>query len=63
MADDTPLTPDRLSEILSRLDDVMTEAARLRKEITGQLNDQRQRDQQKVTRAHSRRTRPRAKRR
>ena len=57
MADDTPLTPQRLSELLSRLDDVMTDAARLRKEITRQLNDQQRRDQQKITRTPSRRSR------
>ena len=49
MADGPPLTPERLSELLSRLDDVMTEAGRLRRQITAQLNDQRRKEQQKVT--------------
>jgi hypothetical protein len=43
------LTPERLSELLARLDDVMTDAARLRKQITKQLNDQRRSEQQKLT--------------
>src|SRR5919108_626713 len=30
MADNVPLTPERLSELLSRLDEVMADAARLR---------------------------------
>jgi hypothetical protein len=58
MADDSTLTPERLSELLTRLDDVMSDAARLRKEITRQLNDQQRRDQQKVTRTRSRRAKP-----
>jgi hypothetical protein len=58
MADDSTLTPERLSALLTRLDDVMSDAARLRKEITRQLNDQQRRDQQKVTRTRSRRTKP-----
>lgn len=49
MSNGTPLTPARLSELLSRLDDVMSDAARLRKEITKQLNDQRRTEQQKLT--------------
>jgi hypothetical protein len=43
------LTPERLSELLSRLNDVMTDAARLRQQITRQLNDQRRRLQPKIT--------------
>ena len=57
MSDDTVLTPERLSEILARLDDVMNDAARLRREITRQLNDQERRVQQKLTRTRSRGTR------
>lgn len=49
MADHAPLTPERLSELLARLDEVMTDAARLRRQITKQLNDHRRDDQQKVT--------------
>lgn len=43
------LTPERLSELLSRLNDVMTDAERLRRQITRQLNDEHRRVQQKVT--------------
>ena len=57
MDDDTSLTPERLSELLARLDEVMTDAASLRKEITRQLNDQERRVQQKITRTRSRRAR------
>ena len=57
MADDTTLTPERLAELLARLDDVMTDAARLRSEITRQLSDQQRTVQQKVTRTRSRRAR------
>lgn len=57
MADDAFLTPERLSELLARLDEVMSDAATLRKEITRQLNDQERRVQQKITRTRSRRAR------
>ena len=40
-----PLTTDRLREVLDRLNDVLTEAERLRDEITRKLADQ-QHDQQ-----------------
>ena len=50
MADDSsPLTPDRLAELLARLDEVMIDAQRLRREVTKQLNDQRRKEQQKIT--------------
>ena len=54
MDDDTSLTPERLSELLARLDEVMSDAASLRREITSQLNDQERRVQQKITRTRSR---------
>jgi len=57
MNDDTSLTPERLSELLARLDEVMSDAASLRREITSQLNDQERRVQQKITRTRSRRPR------
>ena len=60
MADDTPLTPERLSELLARLDEVMSDAASLRREITRQLNDQARGVQQKVTRTRGRHAKPRA---
>ena len=59
MADNAPLTPERLSELLARLDEVMTDAARLRRQITRQLNDQRRDDQQKVTVTRKRRSKQR----
>ncbi len=59
MADNAPLTPERLSELLARLDEVMTDAARLRRQITRQLSDQRRDDQQKVTVTRKRRSKQR----
>jgi hypothetical protein len=58
MSDKDLLTPERLSELLARLDEVMTDAARLRRQINKQLTDQRRREQQKVT-APLRRTKQR----
>ena len=49
MADNDPLTPERLSELLTRLDEVMADAARLRRQITRQLNTQERQEQQKIT--------------
>jgi hypothetical protein len=49
MTDHAPLTPERLSELLARLDEVMSDAARLRRQINRQLSDQRRDNQQKVT--------------
>jgi len=57
------LTPERLSELLSRLNDVMTDAARLRRQITRQLNDQRRRLQPTITATRRRRAEPLVKRR
>ena len=48
------LTPERLAELLARLNDVMTEAERLRRQITKQLNDERRRLQPKITATHRR---------
>ena len=60
MADnDPPLTPERLSELLTRLDEVMTDAARLRRQITRQLNTQRRDQQQKITVTRRRRAKQR----
>ena len=59
MADGSPLTPERLSELLSRLNEVMTDAQRLRREITKQLNDQRRNEQQNVTVTKRRRAKQR----
>ena len=59
MAENAPLTPERLSELLARLDEVMSDAARLRRQITRQLSDQRRDDQQKVTVTRKRRPKQR----
>ena len=61
MPDDDLLTPERLSELLARLDEVMTDAARLRRQITKQLNDQRRSEQQKLTVTRRRRAKPASK--
>ena len=39
MADGPALTPERLKELLSRLDEVMNDAARLRSQVSRQLKD------------------------
>ena len=49
MADHSALTPERLSELLARLDEVMAEAARLRRQITRQLSEQHRDERQNVT--------------
>jgi len=41
MPDDGPISPDKLRQVLDRLDDVLAEAARLRKEVIRQLGEQR----------------------
>jgi hypothetical protein len=54
MADRQNLTPERLAQLLAQLNDVMSEAQRLRREITRQLGEQRHTIQQKVTPARKR---------
>ena len=50
MAEDgSPITSDHLKQVLDRLDDVLAEAARLRKEVVRQLTEQRADQQQHVT--------------
>lgn len=44
------LTPSELQAILEKLDDVLVEAARLRKQIELQMKEQRLRQQQKISR-------------
>jgi hypothetical protein len=44
MADGPALTPERLAELLSRLDEVMADAARLRKDVSRQLTDLRRKE-------------------
>ena len=59
MADNDPLTPERLSELLTRLDEVMADATRLRRQITRQLNEQERQEQQKITAPRRRRAKQR----
>lgn len=55
MADErTPVTSEHLKQVLDRLNDVLTEAARLRKEVMRQLNDQRASQQQQLTTSRKR---------
>jgi len=57
MADDrTPITAEHLKQVLDRLDDVLGEAARLRKEVVRQLTEQRAEQQQHVTTRKRKRT-------
>jgi hypothetical protein len=48
MADRPLLTPDVLGQLLAKLDDVMDEAARLRRQVNRQLAEQRRNVQQKL---------------
>jgi hypothetical protein len=55
MADErTPITPENLKEVLERLNDVLEEAARLRKDIIRQLSDQRAGHRQHLSPARKR---------
>jgi hypothetical protein len=57
MADDqTPITSENLKQVLDRLNDVLAEAARLRKEVIRQLGEQRAWQQQHVTPARKRKS-------
>jgi hypothetical protein len=47
MADRPSLTPERLAELLARLDEVMSDAARLRNDVSRQLKDLRAKEQPK----------------
>jgi hypothetical protein len=50
MADDgTPIALKQLKQVLDRLDDVLAEAARLRREVVRQLTDQRADQQQHLS--------------
>lgn len=46
---DRQLTPEVLAALLEKLNEVMAEAGRLRREVTRQLSDQRRTIQQRVT--------------
>jgi hypothetical protein len=55
MADDrTPITPEKLKDVLDKLNEVLAEAARLRREVMRQLSDQRASEQQLLTLARKR---------
>jgi hypothetical protein len=54
MADRQALTPEYLAQLLAKLNEVMGEAARLRREVTRQLHEQRRAIQQKLTPARKR---------
>jgi hypothetical protein len=57
MPDDGPISPDKLRQVLDRLDDVLAEAARLRKEVIRQLGEQRAGQQQHLSGARGRASR------
>jgi hypothetical protein len=57
MPDDGPISPDKLRQVLDRLDDVLAEAARLRKEVIRQLGEQRASQQQHLSGARGRASR------
>ena len=48
-AREDPLTPERLAHLLEKLNDVMNEASRLRRQVTRQLADQRRIFQQRLS--------------
>jgi hypothetical protein len=52
----TPITSEHLKQVLDRLNDVLDEAARLRKEVLRQLTEQRANQQQHVTSGKRKRT-------
>ena len=49
MADSTPISADNLKQVLDRLNEVLAEAARLRKEVIRQLGEQRADQQQHLS--------------
>jgi ElaB/YqjD/DUF883 family membrane-anchored ribosome-binding protein len=57
MADDGPISSEQLKQVLDRLNDVLAEAARLRKDVMRQLGEQRARQQQHLSGARKRRGR------
>lgn len=54
MADGTPITSENLKQVLDRLNEVLAEAARLRKEVIRQLADQRAGQQQLISETRKR---------
>ena len=57
MADENPISSEHLREVLDRLNDVLVEAARLRKEVIRQLGEQRAGQQQHISDARGRKSR------
>jgi hypothetical protein len=55
MADDGPISSEQLKQVLDRLNDVLVEAARLRKEVMRQLGEQRAGARQRLSGARKRR--------
>ena len=49
MADGTPISAENLKVVLDRLNEVLSEAARLRKEVIRQLGEQRAGQQQHLS--------------
>lgn len=49
MAEGTPISAENLKQVLDRLNDVLAEAARLRKEVIRQLGEQRGAQQQHLS--------------
>ena len=49
MADGTPISAENLKQVLDRLNEVLAEAARLRKEVIRQLGEQRADQQQHLS--------------
>ena len=43
------MTPEQMQELLAKLDEVMAEAGRLRTEITRQMEEQHDREQQRLS--------------
>ena len=61
MAEDRPpISPEDLKQVLDRLNDVLGEAARLRKEVIRQLSEQRGRQQQVPSKGPRKATRRKA---
>jgi hypothetical protein len=59
MADGTPINAENLKQVLDRLNDVLAEAARLRKEVMRQLGEQRAGQQQHLAGVRKRKAAPR----
>jgi hypothetical protein len=56
MADGTPINSEHLKQVLDRLNEVLAEAARLRKEVIRQLGEQRAGQQQHLSGPRKRKT-------